>query len=177
VSTVSGFRDKSNGEKISTPPNDQHYRISPNSRHAPRHDMRQFHDPAEAIRRRDKEWKSIGDVTRPTNIHGAPKKSRSTKRFIIRSFYFASPQRVARNYCVCLSFVCPLAYLENHTAKLHQFCARCLWLWLGSPLTALRYGLWMMSCFQTVNSESVTAETSASIPTKFRPTIKIDKCT
>jgi len=41
--------------------------------------------------------------------------------------------------CVCL-FVCPLAYLKNHTPKFHQMFCRChLWPWLGPPLTAMWY--------------------------------------
>jgi len=39
---------------------------------------------------------------------------------------------------VCLS-VCPLASLKNDTSKLHEiFCTRCLWSWLGPPLTTMQ---------------------------------------
>ena len=38
--------------------------------------------------------------------------------------------------CVCSSVclcVCPLEYIRNHTRDLYQFCACCLWPWLGPP--------------------------------------------
>ena len=43
-------------------------------------------------------------------------------------------------------FVCPLAFLKNHTSKFHQ------WPWLGPPQTAIPTRcilpvLWMTSCF------------------------------
>jgi len=50
---------------------------------------------------------------------------------------------------VCLSVsVCLLAKLENHTAKLHQiFGACCFWPWFRPSLRALRYVMWITSCF------------------------------
>jgi len=49
---------------------------------------------------------------------------------------------IAMSVSVCLS-VCPLAYLKNHTCKLHEiFCTRYMWPWLGPSLTILQYTLY-----------------------------------
>jgi len=94
---------------------------------------------------------------------------------------------LAAKYCdeyVCLT-VCPLAYLENHTVELYKFfSASCLWPGL-CPLMYFRFCGWRhvftkwpygVSCV-LVSSKSVTAESTASIPTKFCSAIKISKCT
>ena len=53
-------------------------------------------------------------------------------------------------------FVCSIAYLENHTVELRQFCARCLRPWLGTVLATLTMDyvlpvLWMtLGMFRTV---------------------------
>ena len=52
-------------------------------------------------------------------------------------------------YCdtyVCLS-VCPLEYLRNHSAEPYQiYYARCLWLRLSPPLTAVPYVMYFRFC-------------------------------
>jgi len=111
---------------------------------------------------------------------------------LLHVYYFA-PGRV-RSIAISMSVslsVCPLAYLKNHTAELHQsFYAYCLWPWFGPPLTALRCDMYFRFCgcryvFSSRNnptagascvflsSESVTAKTTASTPTEFCSTIKI----
>jgi len=93
---------------------------------------------------------------------------------------------------VCWS-VCPFAYLENHTADIHQiFCACRLWTWLDPPLAASRYLLyfrfcgwrhvftqWAIRCVMRIpiGDGSVSAETAASILTEFLTTINISKYT
>ena len=62
---------------------------------------------------------------------------------------------------VCLS-VCPLAYLENHTAELHQFfvrvaCGR-VSITYSSDGVVIRYVfpvLWMTSCFHVMGRRMV----------------------
>jgi len=97
------------------------------------------------------------------------------------------------NYYVCLS-VCLLAYLENHTAELHQIfvhvdCGRgsvLLW-WLGDTLytsgfvddaTILLRGPYAVSfvCIPK-QRESITALTSALVRNKLSPSIMIGECT
>ena len=88
---------------------------------------------------------------------------------------------------VCLS-VRLLAYLRNHTAKLHQdkvsVCARCLWPWFGPFWRHLDVlctsGFVDDVMFQhggLCGASLAFAETAAWISTKFCWTIKISKCT
>ena len=84
-------------------------------------------------------------------------------------------QSTAISTSVCLSG-CPLAYLKNRTAELHQFLctfpvavARC-----STCSVATCYVLpvlWMTSCL------FISSETTASIPIKFCSTINISKYT
>jgi len=88
------------------------------------------------------------------------------------------------NYCdefVCL-FVCQLVYLRNHSTELHQIfvIVPVAVAWSSYDGVAIRYALpvlWITSCFRTLVrhvyrcGESVAAETTASIPTKFCLTI------
>ena len=60
---------------------------------------------------------------------------------------------------VCLS-VYPRAYLRSHTRDLYQnFCACCLWPWLGPPTKSLRKGavLWFSSPL-TMHCNAFTAK-------------------
>ena len=71
---------------------------------------------------------------------------------------------------MCLS-VSPLTWLKNHMAEIHQiFYACCLWLWLGPPLTALRYIMyfqfdgWHVSYHGANGPKSSTTLVSRSLP-------------
>ena len=112
-----------------------------------------------------------------------------------RRDYFASWR--SAKYCdeyVCLSvcmFVCPLSYLGNGLAELHQFlCTSPVAVGRPSPdgvvTSYVLPVLWMTSRFHTIGSiaqhvflsyESITAETVALIPTEVRSMIKISKYT
>ena len=85
---------------------------------------------------------------------------------------------------VCLS-VCPLAYLENYTAELHQIFWACrLWLCMLSPpvLPVLwmasfsHHRLFDASCI-FLSGESITAETNCIDFSHLCSIITIRKCT
>jgi len=71
--------------------------------------------------------------------------------------------------CVCLS-VCLSVYRSYHTFKLHQsFGSRYLWLWLGHPLVALRYGYsrfrrWRRVCLHSARQRRRKASTRSNSP-------------
>ena len=59
---------------------------------------------------------------------------------VFPSCIFTLPAAAGAKYYderVCLS-VCPRGYLRDHTRDLYQFCACCLWPWLGPPPTMWR---------------------------------------
>jgi len=106
------------------------------------------------------------------------------------SFGYFVPRRAAK-YCdeyVCL-FVCSLAYLENHTAKLHQIfvhvalsrvirrrCDTLCTSGFADDVLFSHNGLYDVSC-KFISGEIVTTKTTSSIPAKFCSTIKITKYT
>jgi len=67
---------------------------------------------------------------------------------------------IAINVSVCL-FVCLSARMsQNHMSKFHQIFRKCHpWLWLGPPLTAIRYVMY----FRFVD-DVITANVSSSSP-------------
>jgi len=83
---------------------------------------------------------------------------------------------------VCFLLVCPLAYPYDRTWSSPNFCACCLWRWLGPPLTALWYvmyfrfrgwrhvftqwALWCVVCIPS-RRERITVELETTAPSQI----------
>jgi len=60
--------------------------------------------------------------------------------------YPGEVRSTAISVSVCES-VCPIAYVKNHTAKLHEICACYAWPWLGPALITVQYIMYFRFCW------------------------------